>query len=725
MSASVSVPADDPAPCPAALTPLIASRAGVGRRIPGPLVARPLRDARGGNALLWKGPLVMGPLIMALAAPLARAVDLEGPQTIVVTTTALDSRRGETLQGVEAIDRAELLDAYAPSLGEALARLPGVSQTAFGAGASRPIIRGLGEDRIRVLANGLGGIDASTVSPDHALPADGFEADRIEILKGPAALAYGGGAIGGVVNVLDARIPERRPEGRASGDVFWVFSTVDDGAAGGARADLNAGPFVLHGEVSTRAADDYAVPGFLQSRRQQAEEIAEGEAPDLTRDIAPNSFAEATSSAIGASVIRPWGFVGVAWKRYDADYGITGKKEEDAPDEPALFAGPRIALAQDRYEARGEFEGAGAIERVRAAIAYAQYGHTEIEPSGEAGTVFANEGYEARVEATHAPIGRLRGVIGLQLMRSDFSAVGEEAFLPATVSKDFGLFVVERAELSTNAGVEGGLRAERRSYDSESGARRFTLVSAALGGFVRPAPQGFLGFNLARTERAPTDVELFADGPHVATRAYEIGDADLDKEVGVTAEATARWTGDRLTLEAAAYATSFDGFITLAATGGQEDGLPVFEFRQEDATFFGGELSARAVALQAERWSLVVDAALDGVRAEFDRGGDVPRIPPMRITAGVEFRSDWADARLEATHAAAQDRIDAFELPTDGYTLVNARLTAHPFGDDDRIAVTLEARNLTDAEVRRHTLFLKDLLPAPGRDIRLGLRAAF
>ncbi len=710
MPARMSSVVHDPLVCPSPRPVLTVGRPDIGRRILAPLVA---------------GPLMMAPVIMALAAPLAHAIDLDGAQTIVVTTTALDSRRGETLQGVEAIDRAQLLDASAPSLGEALARLPGVSQTAFGAGASRPIIRGLGEDRIRVLANGLGGIDASTISPDHALPADSFEADRIEILKGPAALAYGGGAMGGVVNVLDARIPEQRPEGRAAGDVFWVFSTVDDGAAGGARANLNAGPFVLHGEVSTRAADDYAIPGFLQSRRKQAEEIAEGETPDLTRDIAPNSFAKATSSAIGASVIRPWGFVGVAWKRYDADYGITGKKEDDAPGEPALFAGPRITLAQDRYEARGEVDGAGAIERVRAAIAYAQYGHTEIEPSGEAGTVFAHEGFEARAEATHAPIGPLRGVIGLQLLRSDFSAVGEEAFLPSTVSEDIGLFVVERAEFSTRAGVEGGLRAERRSYDSDSGARTFTLVSAALGGFVRATPQSFLGLNLARTERAPTDVELFADGPHVATRAYEIGDPDLDKEVGVTAEATARWTGDRLTLEAAAYAMTFDGFITLAATGGQEDGLPVFEFRQDDATFVGGELSAHAVALQAERWSLVVDASLDIVRAALDRVGDVARIPPMRVRAGLEVRADWAEARLEATHAAAQDRTAAFELPTDDYTLINARLTAHPFGDDDRIAVTLEARNLTNAEVRHHTSFLKDLLPAPGRDIRFGLRAAF
>jgi iron complex outermembrane recepter protein len=685
----------------------------------------------------------MGRILMAGTALAAFSLAMpafaaDGPpsgpsEEVIVTATALDVARSKTVQGVSVVSRDELIATMGSGLGETLARQPGVSSTFFGAGASRPIIRGLGEDRIRILSDGIGQIDASAISPDHSAAAEGLEAQKIEILRGPAALAYGGNAIGGVVNVIDGRIPDARPDKPLIGQLYAGGATGLDSmeAAGGATAQL--GPFLVRAEGFARDSGDFSIPGFALSPAKRAEKIAEGEDPaGFARGAAPNSFAEAQSGALGVSVVEDWGFLGVSYRRLKQLYGIPEAAKEEAPDPlaaPAIFDGPRIDLKQNRVDLRGLWKGEGFVRAVRGQASWVDYGHSEIEETGETGTRFSNEGYEGRVEVTHAPIFGLTGVIGVNGFKTDFAAVGEEAFITPTRTTDYGLFLVERFERDRWA-LEAGARVEKREVQNAANPDRdFTLVSGSFGGSFRPIDALTLTAYVTSTERAPTETELYANGAHLATAAFEIGDPALKSERGVGAESGARLTTGRFSLEAHIYRTQFDRFIALVPDGTVEDGLPVFRFAQRDATLTGGEIDASFAAIKRDDLNLRLEAGYDIVRGEFDAGGNLPRIPPQRVTlaadgdliaAGAKF-----GARVEWQRLDDQNRVAALETPTPGADVVNALLRFQPRADSDRLLVLLDARNLSDEEVRVHSSFVKDLLPRPGRSVRLAISSKF
>jgi iron complex outermembrane receptor protein len=676
--------------------------------------------------------------ILALAAGLAPGLVFAAdaaPDVEIVVTAPLSSPPGELLQGVTILERTAITAGPTGGLGGVLDAVPGVASTGFSAGASRPIIRGLGEDRIRILTNGLGQIDASSVSPDHAVATDSFDAERIEVLRGAAAVAYGGNAAAGVVNVIDGRIIERQPEKALGGEAVIAGDTGSSlfEAAGsivfaGANAAVRLDGF-------TREADDYEIPGFALSADERAEEIAEaleeGEpAPEFARDVAPSSFTEADSIGVSASTYGDWGFAAAAVRRFTTLYGIPeahahGGEEEE--EEEAIFDGPRIDLEATRYELHGGLNAqVGVFNGLRARLAVVDYEHAEIEPSGEVGTVFTNEGFEARIEAPHRR-GPVQGNLGLSGFSTDFAAVGEEAFVTPTKIDDIGAFIIERVKLGAWT-LEGGGRLEQRRYDNDAaGERDFTLVSASIGAGWRPAEPLFLGLTLARSARAPTETELFADGAHLATAAFEIGDPELDEEIALSIDAVARWTLPRASLEATVYHTQFDGFITAFATGTDdaESGLPIFAFRQQDANLTGAEVLGRATIAQGAGWAVRGDAAYDIVLGELDEGGDLPRLPPQSATFGLEGEAAGFLARVETVVAAEQDNIAPFETPTEGYTLLNARLRYAPPAWNERAAFVIDARNLTDEEARLSTSFTKDLLPQPGRSVRFALQTRF
>ncbi len=688
---------------------------------------------------------------LALAAP-ARADTLvvEGSDVIVVRATPLEDRAGEALQATTALDRDGVLATLGAGLGETLDSQPGVSTTFFGRGASRPIIRGLGEDRIRVLSNGLLQIDASSVSPDHAVPSEGLEAQGIEVLRGSAALAYGGNAVGGVVNVLDGRILEQAPERMFSGEgLFATESGVDESQASGAFTFAGS-RFSMRLDAFTRDAGDYEIPGFALSAAGRAEAFEESleegeEPPEFDRGHAGNSFSEADGVGLGLSTYGDWGFAGISARRLESTYGLPEgghghhheEEEEELSsdvlsaaaegDEEAMFAGPRIELEQTRYEVRlGLTQGFGFIDTVRAEAAYVDYLHAEIEVTGETGTLFTNEGYDARIEAFHR-LGAFRGVVGVTGSALEFSALGEEAFVTPTDITDIGLFVVERLELGAWT-LDGGVRLEQREYDNVVfGERSFDLFSASAGAGFRPAEGWLLGLTVSRTKRAPTEVELFADGAHLATATFEVGDPILDEETATSIEGTARWSGERFRLELSAFHIQFEDFTTYFGTGLEDSGsaLPIFAARQDDATFAGGELSASAMLFNAGPVAFSVDASVDVVRAELESGANVPRIPPRSFTLGLEGESDRFRARAEWVNVADADDPAAFETPTEGYDLINASVSFRPVADNDLLVVRLEGRNLIDEEARVHSSFVKDLLPRPGRSVRLVLSSRF
>ncbi len=715
--------------------------------------------------------------LVALCAVGAAAQDNDADPSadsdlILVTGVSLETLAGEALQPVESLSLVELQDGFVGGLGDALAGVPGVSSTYFGPAASRPIIRGLGGDRVRVLRNGVGLIDVSAVSVDHAVTSEVLEAERIDILRGASAIAYGGNAVGGVVNIVDGAIASEPVDGTFDGAFRAGYTSVDEGTQFAGRVSTGLGPLVFSLEASQRDAREFDIPGFAESALFRAAEEAEheeeeGEEHEDEEEVSgfvPNTDYTFETLGAGASLIGDWGFAGVSVKLFDAEYGLPGGHEheheegegEEGEEEegPDIFVGPRLDMNQVRIDSRGEFrfDGLG-FDALTFAAGYSVYEHEEIEPNGEVATEFENEGWEIRAAAVRRGDGPLTGTVGFQALRTDFSALGEEAFVPPVLTEDFGVFGAGRYDLG-GFGFEGGLRYERRDIEavdgdvsalpdenvesrelladfdpstdltSEALDQSFDLFSVSAGAFLRPTDNVFLSANLALTERAPADVELFAGGPHLATNAFEVGDPRLDKETAIGLDLGARYDADQFSIDAGVFVTEFEDFIFLAPTGGEEDGLPVFIFTQDDASFYGAEVAVEAILGEFAFGSLRGDASFEYVQAETDSAGDVPRIPPFSTTLGLDFSRDWFSARGEVIYAAEQDDVAAFELPTDSYTLLNLSATARPFTDND-VRLVFAIDNVTDEEARLHTSFLKDQVPLPGRSFKVSIASTF
>lgn len=649
----------------------------------------------------------------------------------IIVTAPLDRARDDIAQGVVVLDQEAILEAPIGGLGETLESQPGVASSFFAGGASRPIIRGLGEDRIRILSNGIGVIDASSVSPDHAVAAEGLEAERIEVLRGPAALAYGGNAVGGVVNVIDGLIAEEPVEAGFSGKYYAGVATGLESEAAAGGVGFAHGPLVVRLEAFTRSADDYEIPGYADAHAE--EEIEEGEDPAaFAFGVAPNSFADADGVSLGVSLVSERAFVGASVRRFETLYGIpegAHEHEGEEEEEDAIFPGPRIDLEQTRIDLRAGIEGDFLIfDRAHAAFAHVDYEHQEIEPTGEPATLFTNEGWEARIEAHQREAsfagGTLSGVWGVSAFDKDFTAEGEEAFISPTTTDEIGGFGVQSWTIGP-FGLEGGVRYDRRTLDNVvEGEREFDLMSVSASASWRPDPRFFLGLTLARTERAPTETELFANGPHLATAAFEVGDPDLVEEIAKTMELTARWRARGFHAEASIYQAAFEDYIALIPTGEEEDDLPVFQFVQAGATFEGGEVEIGATLFEAGGVTFSGDAAYDWVAGAFDAGGDLPRVPPRTLTLGLAAEHARFGLRVELQDVEAQRDVAAFEEPTDGYQLLNAQLTFQPF-DTHALSFLIDARNLTDQEARVHTSFTKDSLPRPGASVRFAVLGRF
>lgn len=651
----------------------------------------------------------------ALAQTPRREAPVELDEVIVTGAPFGISARATTI-ATTVIDEETLATAPAASLGDLVNGLPGVRSTDFAPGASRPVIRGLSGARVQVLTNGIGLIDASSVSPDHQVATDPAEANRIEIVRGPATLAYGGTAIGGVVNILDNRIPVSMPDG-VDGAVSAQVSSVDSGSAVAARTTFAVGPVAVSLDGIRKESGDYDIPVPAVSQRlADAEGIPRG--PGGSQ---PNSASELESWGVGASWIGSGGFIGASYKDLSSTYGTVA--------EPDVF----IQLEQTREDVRSELrlEG-GPFQKLTGSFGHAEYTHTEFEGPGNPGTVFRSDGWEARADLVQRTRDGWNGAIGVQTLSRSFEAIGAEAFVPGSEIDEAGIYTVQRLDRS-DWGLEGGLRYDRRTVTAtplSGGAeieRDFDNWSGSAAAFIKPAANLFLGLSLAHNERAPSEVELFADGLHVATGIYETGDTSLDNETVTTLEATVHYAAGRFRGDLHVYASSYDGFIderdtgTVYIDGGET--FPVFQFVQTGAEFRGLEADA-----EYDLWSdgdrgLSLEAAADYVDAETDLG-PAARIPPYSLTGRLVWTSTSFDASVEVRHVGEQDQLAAFELGTDGYTLVNLSTAWRPFADK-AVVVFAEGHNLTDSEAREHVSFLKDVAPLPGRNVRIGVSYRF
>ncbi|MEL7058838.1 MAG: TonB-dependent receptor [Acidobacteriota bacterium] len=671
----------------------------------------------------------------------------EHSDEIVVTAAPLSRSSLELAQPVDVLTGEELLFRRQARLGDILDGLPGISTTFFGAGASRPVIRGLSADRVRVLQSGLGTGDVASLSVDHAVSAEPAAAEAIEILRGPSTLLYGSSAAGGVVNIVDGRIPTLRAESGVSGIVDLSLGTVADQRAGTVRLDGGSGDWAWHLDATILEQDDYDIPDEAEVDPEPDEEPITGALPNS--DVESDSFGAGLTYFIGDRAL-----IGVSVSGFNTEYGIPGgghgheegeehgdeeehegEEHEDEDEDHDHEEGEeedefvRIDLERERVDLRAEiFGGLGAFEGLEFRLGVVDYEHVEIEFEGdepEVGTRFFNDSWEARAQVIQRERNGWTGSFGLQLEQEEVEAIGEEAFIPPSEADTLGLFTFQELKRGP-VRWQFGARWETSDVDAEASPdRSFDGISASVGAVWDFADDWQLAASLSRSTKLPNAEELFANGAHVAVQTFEIGDPDLDEEVSNSLDLTLRRTADRWSGSLTAFTNRFDDYIFRNFTGEEEDGFPVIVYSQADADFWGFEFETRFELWRADDRHFDLELRGDLVRAEFDAGGDLPQIPPQRLGLGVHYHVPRWHFYAEAMEVDEQDRVAENETPTDGYTMVNAGVSYRWLFGGQVIDILVRGRNLLDEDARNHVSFLKDTVPLPGRDVGLSVRFSF
>jgi len=644
---------------------------------------------------------------LVLGGPLATTAHAQSsgvPATVVVSASGLGVASDDMVTPVTSIGGNELVRTRQSTLGETLSSMPGITSSHFGAGASRPIIRGMDGPRVKILSDGSEIQDASTISPDHAVAFEPVLAERIEVLRGPSALAYGGGAVGGVVNIIDRKVPTVMPANGLEGSAEVRANSAAREKTGAFELTTGSGNVALHVEGVKRDADDYRVGKDWEGGRR-----------------VPGSYKETETGTVGLSWVGQNGYLGAAFTKERGKYGLPGHGFENEAGE---IEAPVVDLDSERWDVRGEYRNPVAgIERVRLRASFTDYIHDEVEGSAVA-TTFKNKGHDGRLEFVHAPVKGWHGVFGLQTTRRDFSAIGAEAYVPPTLTKKHAAFLTEEYKLG-NVRFEAAVRHEWQDVDVEvdkpDSHTRGTSLS--LGAVWKFAPEYSLGTSLSHTHRLPTAEELFADGPHLATNTYEIGNPNLVKETSNNLDLTLRKFAGRTTFSLSAFHNRIGDYI-YSQTRGEFQGLQLINYAQRDATFTGleGEVAHNLSSV----WKATVFG--DYVRARFDEGQgsrDIPRTPAHRL--GVKLEGDWGawNGLAELVSVGKQDKIAEFETETGGYTTLN--LSTHYSTRIGNMPAQLYMRlnNVTDRLAYSHTSFIKDYAPLTGRNLTAGLRVLF
>lgn len=652
--------------------------------------------------------------------PAALAQDTAGDNTLpTVTVTAspfAGADNAQILTPAKVLAGHELRDKLDSSLGATLSHELGVSTSGFGAGASRPIIRGLEGPRVKILQNGMAVSDVSGISNDHAVGAEASTARQIEILRGPAALLYGSGAIGGLVNVVNERIPvELATTPRGEAEVR--FGSVNREKSSSFSADGAAGQIGLHLDGNLRDSGDYRIPGNAGLND-----------PGSSSGTLPSSFSRASSLGLGAAAIGTWGHLGASVGTNQSRYGI--------PTAERSF----IKLAQDRLDLDGLFNAPlPGIETMRIKLGYTDYRHTEFLQDGSAATNFKNRALESRLELTHLPLSGWRGRFGLQTEDSKFSALAADGSGPETVpvtkSTSIAAFVVEERDfgpLRASAGAR--LETARRRPEAASGLpeRQFTLGSYSLGA-LWTFTQGYaVGSSVSFAQRAPSTEELYSKGPHESTATFDIGDANLKKERSRNIELSLQKTEGLMRWKANLFQNHIDNFIYGHSDGSQVDssGMPEAggEFRQRNWT--AGQVVLRGAEaeisynLKGEGWS--VRSYADTSRGVLQQGGNLPLQPATRYGVDVGYKAGAWRSGMALLHARTQNRLASFETAaTPAYSQLDANISYTTLYRKQQVTWFALAKNLLNQDIRLSTSLLKDIAPLPGRNLILGVRSTF
>jgi iron complex outermembrane receptor protein len=629
---------------------------------------------------------------------------------VLITASPLIGDAIDQSQSVAEVSRDDLLSSGGFSLGDALRDVPGVNSSGFSPGAARPVIRGFDATRVKVTENGIGSHDVSDISADHGVPIDPLSAIEVEVLRGPGTLRYGSQAIGGVVNAINNRIPFDIAEGSAT-EIFSSVSTNAIERLVGGTYDYRAGALAFHADAFARGADSFDTPQGEQE----------------------NTYAFGRGFALGGAYSGDSAAAGLSYNQYYSHYGIASEPGGEVA---------HIDLKQSNYSGAVRFNSPfSGIDTIDGRIGYSDYTHDEIVAGEGIRATFDNTEWEGRTEALHAGFGPIEtGALGIQWGNRKFEALGEGAdYLLPSETTTFAGYIFERAVLTDSVALEAAARVENVNITGATDAlgsfdRDFTQLSFALGANYRPSESLSFFVNVSRTERAPNVTEQFAQGPHEASATYEFGDPSLGTEHALSGEAGVHYDGGTMGHATfSVFTSSFDGFITGLLTGNSYDGDGNFFagdsadfaellYVQRDATFWGFEGLAHIPLVDVGTGHAGIDVQADYVRAKFDGGGNVPRIPPWRVGGGVFYETDAFTLSLSALHTLKQDKTGAFETATAGFTMVDAsgtfRIYNGPLGALD---LALSASNLLDVTARNHISFTKDHVLLPGRNFRLAL----
>ena len=653
-------------------------------------------------------------LVTALAALSTSAAQAQTAPSRVdkVIVTASPFAEQDELQAVQpsvVVGKEALLRDRAASLGDTLTTQAGIQSSSFGPGASRPVIRGLDGPRIKTAENGVGTMDVGSISPDHAVTAELLGARQIEVLRGPATLLYGSGAIGGLVNVVTDRIPQSHTDGlRLLTDAR--LSSAERTRDLGAQLRTSAGPVAFTGEFSDRRTGDY-------------ETAHDGKLA--------NSATATRNASFGASYILNNGFVGIGLNRFQSMYGIP------SPD------AARIDLKRDRAEFLGEVNDVVSFERIRFSATNNNYQHAELESTGAIGTVFRNQSSSARMDVQTRPIAGWRTVIGANVEHGKFLAAGAETIVPPTVTVSQALFAVTERHLGPGR-VEIGARIENVKHTLGAGVtlpgRHFSLGNGSIAYQYLLTPTSAITASFSHAERAPAIEELYSKGAHIATLTYDLGNAQLAKERSQNFDLSYKLHNNAWSARASVYRNTIKNFIYGASVDENHDGvadrvnaegdvapgaeLLKREFKNVNARLTGAELSLAYAPAQGFGFTALADTVRGTITGT--DGGNLPRISPSRIGSKLTWRTGNWYADGGATHVFKQDRIAAFETTTAGFTRIDASLRYRWAYAANRSAdIYVLGKNLSNRDMRVHTSFLKDFAPLPGRSVFVGVTATY
>ncbi|HKU64982.1 MAG TPA: TonB-dependent receptor [Rhizomicrobium sp.] len=631
-----------------------------------------------------------------------------GVESIVVTATPLAGANLATIP--TQVDADQILHQGGSSLADALSNIPGVSGTGFAAGASRPIIRGMDANRVRILENGTSSSDASDIGPDHGVPIDPISTRSIEVVRGAGTLRYGSQAIGGVVNAINNRIPLTLPD-KPSGEAQAAYDSVSDAGQGAVLGDLPIGNYAFHVDGFYRHTDNYDTP-----LGPQANSFFRGDGFSLGSSY---FFGKDSDSRVGAALVH-----------YDSKYGVPSDVTFINMRQTKLLTASSLNWAD------------GLVKTLNIDGSYGNYSHEEIDPTSgnSVNATFKNKEFDGRAEALLGAIGPLtNSAVGIEIQNRQFSALGDAAdYLLPTLTQNYAGFlftempVGQRLHLQASGRIED-VQIEGTPFTGLKTSRGFTPLSAAIGGLFDLTDEIKLGLTGSSTARTPAPTELFARGPHDGPQTFETGDPTLKMERANSLEGTVRLRFPEFTFDGSIYTTSFDNYVYGALTGrncddagscafGSSDELRELNYVQQSANFRGLEAKAVYDLWHIEGGVLQVTALADYVRATLSGGVNVPRIPPWRAGGGLEWQSEAFDAGFQVIRVGDQNNPGQFDTSTPGYVSVDAQLSWRPFPENSKIEIALIGHNLADEVVRNAASLNKDLVVMPGRNIRLALR---